>query len=331
MEEIDILKECREYKKGRIKDYISSTKGKVNISCCFISLVPFVFPNRPICVDLLVLSNFFINSFNVVSNLKSYMDTTYKTHELVTQSEEYTQCVKLYNMYISEIAMFLKSFGFKNSRELVFFLLTLYETNCLTSGTREYHNYKYGKDILLDDFGIRAVTGKCVCRHTSHFFSDILNAYGAQCCNLSVSLIKGDVDKINPDKIKYNHMVNGIVDDGKKYIFDGTSYDFFCRGDNEMYPKSCLDESYLAVSNKSVLFNSKYLKSYEAFKNSTFAELDRDELLAISGKQMSMFADNIQDIMEFVINNRDLVYRISDLINKINPLDDKPIRKWFVK
>ncbi len=331
MEEIDVLQVCRKYKTERIREYLSSTRGKVYVSCSLISLVPLALPNKPLYLDLLLLSNFLINSFNVVNDLRSFLDTTRKAHEVVLQSDEYLECIRLYNMYISEIAMFLRSFGFKDTKELIFFLLNMYESNCLTYNKREYHNYKYGKDLLLDDFGIRAVDGRCVCRHTAHFFSDVLNTYGVQCCNLSVSIIQGDIDRVNLDKIKYNHMVNGIVEDGKKYIFDSTSYNFYDKGENETLSKGTLDKSHLAISDKSVLFNTKFLKSYEAFINSPFAELDMTDLLSISEKQSRLFEDNIRDIMSFIIDNRELVNRIVLLINKINPLGDKPIRKWLVK
>ena len=332
MEEIDVLKYCDDFKKKRIKEYLTSPKGIVNISGCCISLIPLIIPNRPIYVDFFVVSSLLMNLHSVVSNIKFSLNTSYQEHELLLQSDEYKECIQLYNTFISEMAMFLRSFGFKDSKELVFFILHFYETGLITSHMREYHNYRYGKDLLLEDFGVRAIDGRCVCRHTTSLFSDILNTYGIDACNLSVSVIHGkDLDKTNLKRIKYNHMVNGIVENGKKYIFDSTGYNFFGKCDREDLVKSCLDDSYMHLADNSCLFNTKSIKSYKNFRLAEFEELNGEELLEISSATANNIELNIKDLLDFALENKERIDRISFLVNKINPFSDEPIKKWFVK
>ena len=336
MEEIDLLELEKELKRKETIKYLKSKEGLLKTSASLISFVPIIL-NDNIYLDLLFTCNSIINFYSLFKSISDKRNNVFLLNETITNSNEYHECIELYNSFIKDLAIFLKSFGFKDSKYLNMFLLFMLETGMLSKEKKEYHKFKYGSDILIDDFGIRVFTGKTVCRHTSHFFTDVLNTCGYTACNYSVYHF--NLEKLKKSiavKPVFNHMVNCVLDNDKKYLFDTTSYGFsgFCDdvtlNDYEI-AFSLLDDSYYAIAKNNILFNKKYEKQLAAMDSYSFEKLDKDEIKDISAEVLPMVLGNMNMLTAFNQSNKDRIERLAYLIQKLSPLSDEPIKKWQIK
>jgi len=332
MEEKDLIKYNKELTNSKIKDYFKSKEGIAFTSASVISFVPY-FVADPSIYPIIIINSCVIIS-NLIRNLKSKLDNNYQLYEAITNSDEYHEFKELYDIFISNIAIFLKNFNFNNTKELCLFLLQMLESSNLSVSKKEYHIFKYGKDILVDELGARIVTGKTVCRHTTSFYTDVLNKTGVTSCNLSVSMIKPN--QINSKRINYNHMVNCILDNNEKYLFDSTSYNFFGtskdKGLDDNYAISPIDNGICKIDQKrSIIINPKSEREYVSLSNYQLQSISPLEIIETSYYISEMYLRNYLMVEEFYNSTRNIIERLNYLINRLAPLSDNPIKEWKIK
>lgn len=171
----------------------------------------------PSAVSFLVGLGYGINSFARVPELNRRRK---RLNEIIN-SDQYAECVELYSEYVSDIADLFKNLNFENNLASCFVYRYCLERGFFSKDSEFYYTvYKDHFDNLVDLYGGSVATGAGCCRHTSALLTDVINEMGGTAANIPVINI---YDGNNSRSIYANHMLTGIVHNGKSLAVDTTT------------------------------------------------------------------------------------------------------------
>lgn len=261
--------------------------------------------------------------------------------QFIRTTEEYKECMYLYNFFVSEVANFIRNIGVEDSISAVIYLDLLLKNGMLSvTGQNKYHLYKNDRDFTSELFGARTLSGTSVCRHMSALTADILNFdYYASWLN---SRYIENVEEISVDS-EFLHAVVGFVCDSEKLIYDPTCSSFAALPDDPKYievsqnrvAKTFISYTSLVDIGDHILLNSKQSivnpaneKELEIVWYTPFKQENLLEFINQANKINLLYKETSKEILNFRKNIMAIIKRIVELETKLHPRSDKKILKW---
>ena len=152
------------------------------------------------------------------------MNPMYGTNGTTT----YQELDKEYRQYVKDVAELIRYVGLSSSKEVLLYLQALMETGHFAKNNdHKYQLFEHERDFVQELYGAKVLTGRSVCRHMSSFFVDVMNELKYTAANICTTppLLQPIEDVIN-GKSQLNHQVVGIVECGRKLVFDPTCGEF---------------------------------------------------------------------------------------------------------
>lgn len=228
--------------------------------------------------------------------------------QLMRDTDEYYNCVELYDSVITDIANFLRGLGFKDSLDIgLFYQELLYNGFLSAPGSFEYHKYSYDNGICPEIYGARVSSGAGVCRHIASHLKDIYEKMGFTASYLSVggascTLVSKIKTRIMPSSI--NHAVVCVKDHYGKFIIDPTweKVAVFDRDDNfaHIIGDNTKDKRY--VVGYATLIDRKRLTRYDGYvgvRASASATLTNEDVYGSYDYIHDIFCQRRTEIVQF--------------------------------
>ncbi len=267
--------------------------------------------------------------------------------EIIRDSQTYKDLETEYQEYIKDLASLIRIFKFKTAKEIIIYLECLMESGFLSS-TQEhkYYIYKNEKDYIPELYGAKVLTGACVCRHMSSFQVNMLNQLGYQAANISCHMTGEDpVKTIEKGKVKLDHSITGVVDNGEKVLYDPTHNLFATiptgidmKSEASLFISEYVlpenvhkDNRYLLLSPNLHYANPGNEASCEALNTTRLARItlgEHDYLLEKIGK---IHTANIPLELDFFVKHWDQLRTITRLYQELMPYNDAEIKKHIIR
>lgn len=146
--------------------------------------------------------------------------------ELLKQTDEYNECLSLYERYVDKIAEFIRYIGLTDSLDVgMIYMNLLYGGILSCTDSFDYHKYERDIDICPELWGARVSSGTGVCRHIASNLVDVYKELGFTASYLSVKGCDGSTKSILVDRLLPTKPVHAVVSVGDrygKYIIDPT-------------------------------------------------------------------------------------------------------------
>lgn len=246
------------------------------------------------------------------SILKALKDTKdfsleYK-RQLIRGSQEYHNCVDLYDSLVEDIAHFFRYLNLKDSLDIgLFYQCLLYNGFLSYNGDFNYHKYNYDGGICPEIYGARISSGTGVCRHIATNLKDIYEKMGFTASYLSVGGAKSTwvsnvKTRIMPSSI--NHAVVCVKDTYGKYIIDPTweKVATFDNDDKFAHIIGNTEKDSRYVIGYTTLINRRHLLNYDSYvgvRKSPSAILDTRDVNQSYEFIMSVFYSQRSRILDF--------------------------------
>ncbi len=368
--EIDYFNLAKLFKQRFIKEQIKSKNVRIftefSTLLTEISLVEFylssTLPIDDITNKLLMLSggHLLFFTFSLVSSFIKYEknkgdnSVANSLMNSLRQSDEYHQCINVYEKYLDDFSSFLKSLDITDSFEVALAYQYMLNNGLLSYSKKHgYDTYiAAGKaaDIIkkceLDElFGCRVATGRSVCRHMSSLLTDLENRVGNEAHNLYVNKYHTTNEKevdLTTDYV--NHQMTILNEQDKYYIYCPTcSESLYLKAiDSSISQNNYLmckgSEKSLSVSSKitNIILSNDELE--EDFINNLFngniQYLSEEELaLNLFKKQIKiayLTQHKSDEFNDFYLETKDKLDTINRIITHIQPLHELP-KKLIIK
>lgn len=139
----------------------------------------------------------------------------------LTETEFYKEYVELYHEFVKDIANMYKELNIDKGLGSVLAYKICQENGIFSAtGDDQYTLYENDRDIFVQSLGGRVTTGRHCCRHNASLLSDVINARGGLSPKISVYV---DAESKKKVKIIPNHLVSGVIHNGKRLVIDPTS------------------------------------------------------------------------------------------------------------
>ena len=342
MQYIDIIKYEESLRKSRLKRLLKNKKALISLSVANANIPPALLIEN----DAIQALCLFTIGFNI-SLLRGYwkdlsLPEEVKISEILRTTPTYKECVSEYNKYIEEVAKLIKRLGFESSKDTIAYLQLLLETGHFSKYMR--HTYKihnYEKELLPELCGAKVLSGTCVCRHMSSFFSDVLNILGYTAASISsITTEKDPVKTAQKKSIRWNHAVVGISENNNSYLFDPTCGKYVSLPTNISFKEieSILVRQYQDAKSKYLIINpgSKILnptreKELSILNTSKPIRISNEEAKFYHDKAELVYRGNSHNQYNFFVSQEERRKKIEELYRQIAPYGDKPIKKWLVQ
>ena len=262
---------------------------------------------------------------------------------LIRHSSTYKECIREYNTFIKETAKFIRSIGFASAKDIVAYLQVLLDNGYFSEHmNHSYQKYQYEKEYVTELCGAKVSTGKCVCRHMSGLFADILSTLGYTAANIQVFTTTKNPTSIATNKKRISdHALVGVVENGERFMYDPTSGLFTTRATSIQtnIPELPLISEY-AIPNKRIyvildpiskVLNPQREKQMILFNLAKIATITCEEAEFIKNKAGIIFRGNEQQQYNFFNEQKERISKISKLYSELSPHSDKPIKKWLIR
>lgn len=171
--------------------------------------IPFLFDGRPGGNEFVFLASILAGAAGFYQGYNKYK---------YTNTPEYREFVELYKEFISDIAKMYKQLGFKGD-----FVGSVAYEFCVHNGI--FSQGEVCRDPEVDNYnesikycGGIVATGRFCCRHNASLLTDVLTEMGGLATDISVFI--GDEE----NESYANHLVTGVLCNGKKLVVDPMSY-----------------------------------------------------------------------------------------------------------
>ncbi len=347
MEQLDIIALEKELKKERFKNHLTNKRFMIETSIAVASLTAGALVESSISRMLFCFGGG-TRLFTIkVLHEKILLEEKQKVIDIISESETYKELEKEYEAYIKDLANLIKIFGFKSAKEILLYLQFVMETGLLNPKfDHKYKIFKYEKDYFPELHGARVITGRCVCRHMSSLYSDILNELNYSSANIHCVATSDDpVKMIQKRKAKLNHCVTGVVDNGEKIIYDPTHGLFLTiptgidnKAEESMHvteyiaPQSVSKEKkYLILSPNIEAANIGRKAESQALNTTRLARITIGEYEYLRNRVENLFCANKRITDEFYFVHFNQMRKIDSLYQELMPFSDTPITKQIIR
>lgn len=345
MEQIDVIKYRKELKKERPKRLLHDRQA------LFAAIVGAA--NLP---SAILNESAFFRAFSAfvigleISQLrrrwkKQEIIEEYKVAEMLRETSTYQELKNEYDSYVKDVAMLIKSAGLKSAKEVISYLQGLMENGFFAKNMKhQYQKYEYEREYLEELCGVKIVTGKCVCRHMSSFFVDVMNELGYTAANVSCAVCEEKDDPIKlmqRNKVTLNHAVAGVVDQGQKFLFDPTNGNYIgLPQDFDFKPIESIHVAQYAIKEKkrylimnphSETLNFGRYEEGERMNCTKLATISPYEVKYIREKIEKVLTGNMPNQLMFYMEHEPQRAKIELLYRDIMPFGDEPIKKHLVR
>lgn len=172
--------------------------------------------------------SFAILSFFLYKRFKMRVDLS-EIKNMILKSDTFDKCQCFYDMYLENIAFYLKSLGFSSSMEAIHFICFAMKQGFF-SIQNMYQNceFKFDPIVLSELYGPRVLSGYGVCRNSSAFYRDVLDAIGYDVCCLTGDTISEEALHFFY-QFRFTHAVLGVMDGEYKYAYDSMTQEFLTK------------------------------------------------------------------------------------------------------
>lgn len=353
---IDMIKSSKHYftteclKEQDIIKEISSECFKLGLSVSVLTamskLTPFALPK------LLIYYTIGKSTLEITKNFFPEGLNGHEKAGIIINSNQYQECLELYINYVKNIVNFYKSIDKKTALEIATFFDIHLGMGLFTPRftLQQFQDFKYANDIYIPEIsGSTVMTGISVCRHNAPLLSDILYYSDIKACNLPVIICHNpeQLQKIMLSKVhlRYDHMVTGIIEENKSFIYDPTSYTPYYLDPSKHKSQPPSDNLIVAnspkLSAKIVLtkaqpdlyeiFNSRISLSYKEFINTKPQKEDIEYQRYLREESIETGEIHKQEILDFNKENRAIAQKIKTLNESLAPRSNKKIKTWKIK
>ena len=303
-----------------------------------------------VCVsDDLVLDALlvFLGGYSIISAARDWKYHSDINYRLVLELEKtgvYSRLSENYFTFIHHVAKFAKQFGLKDSKEVILLFETMIKNGLFSAtGKHEYRSYKYTYPEIHGTLGAQVMTGTCVCRHMSSVFADLLYRMNMQGCNVIVKVNREDEIKKflkMGRKKEFNHAVLGVVEDGKKYIYDPVNATFAGRCESK-FKGYTLDEvavgevknrlGYYFPDSNSMSLNKLHMENLKSYNKASLDIIEQEDINKKRERIMALYNDNADMFDEFYNKFLSLLQEIANDVKQIMPKVDEELTEWVLK
>ncbi len=347
MTQFDLVKFEEDQKKNHIKKLISNKDFKYESIIALTNITgAIVFENIISKVWFTFLQIMRLPRFKII-NKKVIAEEEQELQNTARDSITYQELKESYEEYINNIANLIRIFKLENSKEIMVFLQILMENGVLSESLiHKYHKDEYYKEYAKELLGAKVVTGKCVCRHMSSLFVNVLNTLGYPSSNMHCHIENGDpIARLKKKNVELDHSIVATYDKGEKYLFDPTHTLFATspKGIDVSLEEANYVAEYVGDEEKEV--EKRYLiinpyteedefateRTCKLLNGARIARITSGEFEYILDRMVKIFSNNDYIIRNFVIQNHQLTTRISKLTREFMPSSDKLITKHIIR
>lgn len=271
----------------------------------------------------------------ISSVLKALNDTRkfsceYKK-QLIRDTDEYKECLELYNSLTTDIAYFIKSLHLKDSLDIgMFYQELLYNGFLSKENNFNYHIYDMDEGICPEIYGARISSGTGVCRHIASLLKDIYEKLGYTASYLSVggaksTLLSNIKTRIMPSSI--NHAVVCVKDCYGKFIIDPTWEKVAVFDNDEKFAHiigdTTRDTRY--VIGYTTLINRVKLNTYDSYigiRKAQIANLIEDDVISAKEVANELIVSKRSLILQFYYSIKKRLEQIADLEHELSCYQD---------
>lgn len=344
MEPIDVLKIKKQLEKDcNLKTFLKQPGNIVNTASMGIYGVSSLATSNIVAdMFLLILSGY--NLFKLQNKWERYQDIETRIALGLEKTPVYSRMSENYFTFTHKLAVFLKKFEIKDTKELLCLLELMMQIGYFSYNFKhEYHKYKIDMGEMSGTTGAHVVTGKCVCRHMASFFSDVLYRFNIESCNVSARVrYENEVDEFIKQgrKQEFNHAVVGVVDGDSKFIFDPTNNVFVGKSDTKFkgYEEDQVGQTelkdkntYVFTSSESIWMNKLHLDEYKKYKILPMQEIDFDRIRKLREKVMNFYLEHKKEFDNFYTETLGLLQEVYRDIIQLSPKSDDEIKEWVLK
>ena len=343
MEQIDVLQYEKELKKDRI---IRLAKNHKSLTSALVALTNFTCAS--ITDQAFIRALLCFTAGMQISILKRYWNQEKikeeeKIIEMLRTTTTYKELCDEYDNFIKDIAQLIRSTGLKSSKEISLYLQMLMEAGIFTyQQNHKYKRFENEQDNLIELLGAKVTTGRCVCRHMSSFFVDVLSELGFTAANISGTITNNDpVQKIKRGNMALNHAVTGIVEHGSKYLFDPTGGCFIALPQNfdfteeesihvSQFVIKDVQKYFIMSSNLGILNRNKEEEA-RIINTTKLTTITDGEVEYLTNKINLVFKNNMGNQFFFHIGHDSQKERIAKLYQELMPYGDQKIKQHIVR
>lgn len=269
-----------------------------------------------------------------------------ETIEEIISSDSYAECLDLYNKYVLDLANLFIDLDVTNPLEVTM-LYNACLHNGLLSKNRKYRYKKFANDpdYIPNLWGSRVATGNGICRHSTALVTDLINKTGGVATNLVVKYTEELIYLKYPELFGHNlkrcnHMVTGIIDGNKKFVYDATNQRYaifeslkdkklFRKASNYAYALDRAQEQGVYNLNndlsKRVNCNILLWDNLRKFINMGGYPIDYQYALEVEDYLVGKMSSKIPFLFDFAREQEAVIERIAELNEMVAPHNDNKI------
>jgi hypothetical protein len=345
MQEIDLIKYQKNLQKERLYRVLKNNKkARFAFVAACLQTTGLLIPN---------LKNFYMFLALLTATELRYISSEIKKEvipedqkiiNILRESSTYKECIKEYNEYIYEAAMLIRHLGFTSAKEVVAYLQKLLDNGYFSKNmNHQYQKFQYETEYVTELCGARVLTGKSVCRHTSSFFTDILNQLGyTAACIQGVSTEKDPINIATNNHRISNHAIVGVIENGQKFMYDTTigAYLTPATGISFETPESVLisqyvtnneKKHYLVIDPKSKILNPHRRLQIGRLSKTRIMTITKEEVDLLKTKAEIILQGNKNNQYEFFSKQEQRREKIERLYSELCPFGDTKPKKWLIR
>ena len=238
----------------------------------------------------------------------------------------YKEYVELYQSFVKDIANMYKDLNIDEGLGSVVAYKMCQERGIFSAtGDNQYTLYENDKDFFVQSLGARVTTGRYCCRHNASLMSDVINARGGISPKISVFI---DSEGKKRFKLIPNHLVSGVVHNGKRVVADPTvsllmmpKDGLFYYGGEKSLTRDVLEnksgDKYTLVSS---IYDNGNLDNdfYEQFMKLPALE-DSDEIFGDYVEALTSVCSYLPDFKDFYEEEKPKILQLSRLSEIVAP------------
>lgn len=273
---------------------------------------------------------------------KQEIEEKFLLRDMLRTTTTYQELDKEYRQYVKDVAELIRYVGLSSSKEVLLYLQALMETGHFAKNNdHKYQLFEHERDLVPELFGAKVLTGRSVCRHMSSFFVDVMKElkYTAANINTTPGSEQPIEDAIN-GKTKLSHQVVGIVECGRKLVFDPTCGAFAAESKDLDTSNLQFEICQVVIPEKKFfLMMSPYSEYINPNNEQVCTTMNKTKLGRMTYGEVKYLKNKIERVLQGNDYNQRLFYashegqrkRIESLYQEIMPYSSKPIERHLVR
>ena len=303
--------------KNRLKQGLVSSAPYVAFS---LGQVPFLFSESGWVNGVFLLTSAYFGYKGFKKGVRNY------DYMQLIETELYKEYVELYHSFVKDIADMYKELNIDTGLGSALAYKICQENGIFSAtGDDKYTLYEDDKDYFIQSLGGRVTTGRHCCRHNASLMSDVINARGGLSPKISVYVGSESKKQL---KIIPNHLICGVLHNGKRIAVDPSAKLFLMYSDGLCYYKG---EKALARDVLENGFGAKYTVVSAGYDNGALyndfyeqfmkfpAIVDSDELFEDYVETLAMVNSHLSDFRDFHEEEKPKILELSRMAEIVAP------------